>query len=80
MYMLRRKNTIKNEGALYLWRGAIYHKQLQEFDKALNGYNTAYKLIAKTAPDKINSLLFERAQLYHDQKEYEKADAESCKC
>lgn len=71
-----KKTSERNEGVLYLWRGAIYYKQLQDFDKALNDYNVAYKLIAKTAPDKINSLLFERAQLYYDNKEYEKADAD----
>ena len=71
-----KRTSERNEGALYLWRGAIYHKQLQDFDKALNDYNAAYKLIAKTAPDKVNSLLFERAQLYYEQKEYEKADAD----
>lgn len=71
-----KKTSERNEGVLYLWRGTIYYKQLQEFDKALNDYNVAYKLIAKTAPDKINSLLFERAQLYYDKQEYEKADAD----
>lgn len=71
-----KRTSERNEGVLYLWRGMIYHKQLQELDKALSDYNAAYKLIAKTAPDKINSLLFERAQLYYDQKEYEKADAD----
>ena len=71
-----KKTSERNEGVLYLWRGAIYYKQLQDFDNALNDYNVAYKLIAKTAPDKINSLLFERAQLYYDNKEYEKADAD----
>lgn len=71
-----KKTSERNEGVLYLWRGAIYCKQLQESDKALNDYNVAYKLIAKTAPERINSVLFERAQLYYDKKEYEKADAD----
>lgn len=71
-----KRTSERNEGVLYLWRGMIYHKQLQELDKALSDYNAAYKLIAKTAPDKISSLLFERAQLYYERKEYEKADAD----
>ena len=71
-----KKTSERNKGALYLWRGAIYYKQLHEVDKALADYNTAYKLIGKKNLDKISSLLFERAQLYYDKKEYEKADAD----
>ena len=71
-----KKTSERNKAVLYLWRGTIYNKQLHEVDKALTDYDTACKLIAKSNPDKVNSFLIERAQLYYEQKEYDKADAD----
>ena len=71
-----KKTSERNKALLYLWRGTIYHKQLHEIDKALADYDMACKLIVKSNPDKANSFLVERAQLYYEQKEYDKADAD----
>lgn len=71
-----KKTSERNKAVLYLWRGAIYHKQLHEADKALADYDTACKLIAKSNSDKANSFLIERAQLHYEQKELDKADAD----
>ena len=71
-----KKTSERSKGALYVWRATIYSQQLQELDKALDDYNKAYKLIDKKNIDNINTLLFSRAQLYYDKKEYDKADAD----
>lgn len=68
-----KKTTTRPIGALYLWRAEIYHTELEDNDKALADMQTAYKYLKKDH-DLLRSLLSDRAQIYYERKEYDKAD------
>ena len=71
-----KKNAQYSKSMLYRVRGYIYSEQLDDPDKALVDYNTAYELVDKDNLEERNSLLFDRAQVYFDKKDYEAAEAD----
>ena len=76
------KNTIKKGGifpkyTIYWGRARAYY-DMEDFDKALADYDTAYKLVLKDkkGTTDIYDILYERAQIYYDLKDYANADAD----
>lgn len=61
--------------AIYRLRAGIY-ETLKEPQKALGDYDMAYKLVLKEAPDEIHDILYQRAQVYFDLKNYDAADTD----
>ena len=61
----------------YLTRGAMYTEK-GDTVKALADYDTAYKLVLKDkkGTTDIYDILYERAQIYYDLKDYANADAD----
>ena len=63
---------------LMYWERARTYYDVEDSDKALADYDTAYKLALKDkkgATD-IHDILYERAQIYYDLKDYASADAD----
>lgn len=71
--MYNKKSTMRPIGAFYLWRAYIYHNELDDTDKALADMQAAYKSLKKDS-DLLRSLYSDRAQIYYERKEYDKAD------
>ncbi|MBP3482804.1 MAG: retroviral-like aspartic protease family protein [Alistipes sp.] len=61
--------------AIYRLRAGIY-ETMKEPQKALGDYDMAYKLVLKEAPDQIHDILYQRAQVYFDLKNYDAADTD----
>ncbi len=72
----KKKNAHYSKSRLYSFRAYIYAEYLDEPGKALADYNTAYGLVDKDNLEERNSLLFDRAQIHYDKKDYEAADAD----
>lgn len=72
----KRKNADYSKSCLYSFRAYVYAEYLDEPDKALADYNTAYELVDKDNLEERNSLLFDRAQIHYDKKDFEAADAD----
>lgn len=66
----------KHIATLYMWRSSIYRLALQDLDKALADYDTAYKLLKKKDRDLRMALLESRAMLYYVREEYDLAAAD----
>ena len=67
------KNGRLPKCGIYWYRADIY-KSLNEPQKALIDYDMAYKLASKESPEHISNILYDRAQVLFDLKEYEAAD------
>lgn len=57
----------------YWWR-AVFYDALEEDDKALADFNTAYKLAIKDAKAAVSDILEQRAQFYFDAGDFVSAD------
>ena len=71
-----RQLTDKHIVTLYMWRSGIYRQALNDMDKALADYNTAFKLLKKEDADLRIALLESRARLYCVREEYDLAAAD----
>lgn len=69
------KNDQWSLWVLYETRADIY-SSLGQKDKAVSDYTMALKVIPKTETNKIQDVLFDRAQIYYEQKDYALADAD----
>ena len=70
------KNEIIDKYVPYLWRADIY-VNMEMYDKAISDYTTVYKMIAKSNDlETIHEVLYQRAGLYYEIKDYENADAD----
>jgi len=60
------------------WERARTYYDMEDSDKALADYDTAYKLVLKDkkGTTDIHDILYERAQIYYDLKDYANADAD----
>ena len=63
---------------LMYWERARTYYDMEDSDKALADYDTAYKLVLKDkkGTTDIHDILYERAQIYYDLKDYANADAD----
>lgn len=60
---------------LYSARASVY-EELEQMENALGDYTTALKIIPKTEEDKIQDMLFDRADIYYNQNNYAAAEAD----
>jgi len=72
-----KKGGIFPKYTIYWGRARAYY-DMEDFDKALADYDTAYKLVLKDkkGTTDIHDILYERAQIYYDLKDYANADAD----
>lgn len=72
-----KKGGIFPKYTIYWGRARAYY-DMEDFDKALADYDTAYKLVLKDkkGTTDIYDILYERAQIYYDLKDYANADAD----
>lgn len=72
-----KKGGIFPKYTIYWGRARAYY-DMEDSDKALADYDTAYKLALKdkTGATDIHDILYERAQIYYDLKDYASADAD----
>lgn len=72
-----KKGGIFPKYTIYWGRARAYY-DMEDFDKALADYDTAYKLVLKDkkGTTDIYDILYERAQIYYDLKDYVNADAD----
>ncbi len=72
-----KKGGMFSKYIMYWNRGRTYC-DMEDSAKALADYDTAYKLALKDkkGATNIQEILYGRAQLYYEQKEYDKADAD----
>lgn len=72
-----KKGGIFPKYTIYWGRARAYY-DMEDFDKALANYDTAYKLALKDkkGTTDIHDILYERAQIYYDLKDYASADAD----
>lgn len=72
-----KKGGIFPKYTIYWGRARAYY-DMEDFDKALADYDTAYKLVLKDkkGTTDIHDILYERAQIYYDLKDYASADAD----
>ena len=70
-----KKDSKIKQYSLYWWRAAIY-SGMEMVDKSLEDYETVYKLALKEDPDVIHDVLYQRAEMHFDRKNYDAADAD----
>ena len=61
--------------SLYWWRAIIY-SNMEMIDKSLKDFETTYKLALKENPDDVHDVLYQRAEIHFDRKNYDAADAD----
>lgn len=64
------------KSALYLWRGMLYARQLEDMDQALADLDTASRLSARNRDGLKADILLERAQIHYKLGNYARSDTD----